>query len=234
MSKNQIASQRLYLQVASQLADLVKDGTVKVGARFAAERDLAADFGVSRSTIREAMIALEVSGLVEIRSGSGIYALEPSRKINSALAIEDLPGPFEVLEARMLIESESANLAAQRISNDELLQLKQLLHSMAKAVEEDNIEEAERIDHAFHLAIIKATRNSALLPIYEWLWEVRELSEVSKRFHLKLRNKGSTPKIEEHEAVCNALMQRDGEQAKKSIQSHLTNVMSRLTDCSLV
>jgi GntR family transcriptional repressor for pyruvate dehydrogenase complex len=234
MSKNEPTSQRLYLQVADKLADLVKSGGVQVGSRFAAERDLAADFGVSRSTIREAMIALEVSGLVEIRSGSGIYALEPSRKINSALAIEDLPGPFEVLEARMLIESESACLAAQRISNDELLQLKQLLHSMAKAVEEDNIEEAERIDHAFHLAIIKATRNSALLPIYEWLWEVRELSEVSKRFHLKLRNKGSTPKIEEHEAVCNALMQRDGELAKKSIQSHLTNVMSRLTDCSLV
>lgn len=234
MSKNETTSQRLYLQVADKLADLVNNGEVEVGSRFPAERDLAADYGVSRSTIREAMIALEVSGLVEIRSGSGIYALNPSRKRSPAIVIEDLPGPFEVLEARMLLEAESIKLAAERISNEELLQVKQLLAAMSSAVEQGNIEQAEKIDHAFHLAIIKATRNSALLPMYEWLWEVRELSEVSKRFHLKLRNKGSTPKIEEHQAVCDALMQRDGELAKKAIQSHLTQVMNRLTACSLV
>ena len=234
MPNTEHLSQRLYLQIADKLAELVKNGEVKVGSRFAAERELAADYGVSRSTIREAMIALEVSGLVEIRSGSGIYALNPSRKRSPAIVIEDLPGPFEVLEARMLLEAESVKLAAERISNEELLQLKQLLAAMSSAVDQGDIEQAEKIDHVFHLAIIKATRNSALLPMYEWLWEVRELSEVSKRFHSKLRSKGSTPKIEEHESVCQALMQRDGEAASRAIQSHLTNVMSRLTECSLV
>lgn len=234
MPKTEHLSQRLYLQIADKLADLVNNDQVKVGERFAAERELAADFGVSRSTIREAMIALEVSGLVEIRSGSGIYALAPSRKLNSSIAQEDMPGPFEVLEARMLIEAESAKLAAERISNDELLQLKQLLLAMTKAVEAKDIEEAERIDHAFHLAIVTATRNSALIPIYEWLWQVRELSEVSKRFHLKLRDKGSTPKIDEHKAVCDALMQRDGDKAKAAIQTHISQVLSRLSECSLV
>lgn len=234
MSNPQYFSQRLYLQIANQLAELVKSGEVKVGERFAAERELAADFGVSRSTIREAMIALEVSGLVEIRSGSGIYALLPSRKLSSSIAQEDMPGPFEVLEARMLIEAESAKLAAERISNDELLHLQQLLLSMTRAVDANNIEDAERIDHAFHLAIVTATRNSALIPIYEWLWQVRELSEVSKRFHLKLRDKGSTPKIDEHKAVCDALMQRDGDKAKAAIETHLTQVLSRLAECSLV
>lgn len=234
MSNTEHLSQRLYLQIADKLAELVKNGDVKVGARFAAERELAADFGVSRSTIREAMIALEVSGLVEIRSGSGIYALDPSRKMSSSIANEDMPGPFEVLEARMLLEAESAKLAAERISNDELLQLKQLLVSMSVAVKEGDIEEAEKIDHAFHLAIITATRNGALVPIYEWLWQVRELSEVSKRFHLKLRNKGSTPKLDEHQAVCDALMQRDGEKAKAAIMAHLSKVMGRLSACTLV
>ncbi|MDU0353416.1 FadR/GntR family transcriptional regulator [Paraglaciecola aquimarina] len=234
MSNTEHLSQRLYLQIADKLAELVKNGEVKVGARFAAERDLAAEFGVSRSTIREAMIALEVSGLVEIRSGSGIYALDPSRKMSSTIANEDMPDPFEVLEARMLLEAESAKMAAERISNDELLQLKQILLSMSVAIEQGNIEEAERIDHAFHLAIVTATRNGALVPIYEWLWQVRELSEVSKRFHLKLRDKGSTPKIDEHKAVCDALMQRDGEKAKAAIEAHLSNVMSRLSACTLV
>mgnify|MGYP003384863449 FL=1 len=79
MASSEYSSQRLYLQIAEALAGLVKAGEVKVGERFAAERELATQFSVSRSTIREAMIALEVSGLVEIRSGSGIYARTPSK-----------------------------------------------------------------------------------------------------------------------------------------------------------
>jgi GntR family transcriptional repressor for pyruvate dehydrogenase complex len=212
-SKTPQTSQRLYIQIAEKLANLVNQGTVKVGERFAAERDLAADFGVSRSTIREAMIALEVSGLVEIRSGSGIYAVNSPRKSSPGIIIEDLPGPFEVLEARMLLEKEAIKLAAERISDEELSYLNQMLDGMSVAIEKGNIEEAEKIDHAFHLAVIKATKNSALLPMYDWLWEVRELSKVSKSFHLKLRDKGSTPKIEEHQSIFNALKQRDGELA---------------------
>lgn len=234
MTTTEQTSQRLYLQIANALADMVKNDEVKVGQRFAAERDLAAKFEVSRSTIREAMIALEVSGIVEIRSGSGIYALSPSYKQNPLAAAEDIPGPFEVLEARMILESEAAGLAAERISNNELHQLKQLLIAMGNAIETNNIEEAERIDHAFHLLIVKATRNSALTPIYEWLWNIRELSAVSQQFHLKLRNKGSTPRIEEHKVILDALMQRDGEAAKLAIKKHLTKVMNRLNDYTLV
>ncbi len=233
-SKTPQTSQRLYIQIAEKLANLVNQGTVKVGERFAAERDLAADFGVSRSTIREAMIALEVSGLVEIRSGSGIYAVNSPRKSSPGIIIEDLPGPFEVLEARMLLEKEAIKLAAERISDEELSYLNQMLDGMSVAIEKGNIEEAEKIDHAFHLAVIKATKNSALLPMYDWLWEVRELSKVSKSFHLKLRDKGSTPKIEEHQSIFNALKQRDGELAAQAIQSHLAKVMNRLAACSLV
>ena len=234
MQENDTSTKRLYLQIANALAEMVKSGEVKIGERFAAERDLAAKFEVSRSTIREAMIALEVSGLVEIRSGSGIYAMDPTQKMKSLQASEDIPGPFEVLEARMLIEAESAELAAQRMNNEELHQLKQLLNKMSTAVEEGDLAAAESIDHAFHLMIVKATRNSALVPIYEWLWKIRESSSVSQTFHLKLRDKGSAPKISEHQLIVDALMQRDGQLAKAAIKSHLSQVMARLTDCSLV
>ncbi len=234
MTTTEHSSQRLYLQIANALAEMVKNGEVKVGERFAAERDLAAKFSVSRSTVREAMIALEVSGFVEIRSGSGIYALAPFSKANILQSAEDTPGPFEVLEARMMLESEAAEVAAERISNNELHQLKQLLAAMSAAVDNQDIEEAERIDHAFHLLIIKATRNSALTPLYEWLWQIRESSAVSQQFHLKLRDKGSTPRIDEHKQVLDALMQRDGKAASSAIKNHLSQVMNRLTECSLV
>jgi GntR family transcriptional repressor for pyruvate dehydrogenase complex len=227
-------SQRLYLQIATALAEMINRQDVKVGGRFPAERELAAKFEVSRSTIREAMIALEVSGIVEIRSGSGIYAQDTRSDVDNSIITEDTPGPFEVLEARILIESEAAEIAAERISNNELHQLKELLTAMDLAIDSDDIEEAERIDHAFHLVIIKATRNSALTPIYEWLWNIRESSAVSQQFHHKVREKGSTPSVNEHREVFDALMQRDGVKAKKAIKSHLSEVMKRLTACSLI
>ena len=94
-----IKVQRLYLQVAQQLQDLVSAGKFAVGTRLPAERDLAAQFGVSRPTIREAMIALEIAGLVEVRSGSGVYVQAVNVK-PSKLNMGEAPGPFEILEAR--------------------------------------------------------------------------------------------------------------------------------------
>lgn len=225
--------ERLYLTIAKKLAEMVSAEEIKIGERFPAERELAAKYQVSRSTIREAMIALEVSGLIEIRSGSGIYALPPSFKLQFLKAKEDIPGPFEVLEARLMLECEAAGLAAERISNQELHQLKQLLHLMEQAIQKNDIEEAEKIDHTFHLKIIEAARNSALIPMYQWLWNIRELSAVSKQFHLLLRKKGSTPNVSEHKVILDALMQRDAELARQAIRTHLTLVMNRLTSCSL-
>ena len=75
MKVEAVKVRRLYLEVAGQIETLIRSGEIKPGERLPSERDLAASFEVSRPTIREAMIALEIAGLVEIRTGSGIYAL---------------------------------------------------------------------------------------------------------------------------------------------------------------
>jgi len=98
-----IKVQRLYLQVASQLQDLIDTGAFAPGTRLPSERDLAGQFGVSRPTIREAMIALEIAGLVDVRSGSGVYVSDPPAS-PTLLADSEYPGPFEILQARKLIE----------------------------------------------------------------------------------------------------------------------------------
>ncbi|NND68603.1 MAG: FadR family transcriptional regulator, partial [Halioglobus sp.] len=100
-----IKVQRLYLQVAEQLRALIDSGCFAVGERLPSERDLAQRFEVSRPTIREAMIALEIAGLVEVRSGSGVYV--KARGGPTSLAETADPGPFEILEARKLIEGET-------------------------------------------------------------------------------------------------------------------------------
>src|SRR5690606_13454138 len=94
---------RLYLHVADQLSAMIRSGELKIGQRLPSERDLAARFSVSRPTVREAIVTLEVMKLVEVRPGSGVYVREA---VGSRIEVpEDLPGPFEILEARKVLES---------------------------------------------------------------------------------------------------------------------------------
>ena len=107
-----IATQRLYQQVASRIEDLIAGGKIGAGKRLPAEKELARQLGVSRPTIREAMIALEIAGLVEVRTGSGIYVSKQTP--SPTVIIDSGPGPFELLNARLLIEGEiAANVAVQ-------------------------------------------------------------------------------------------------------------------------
>lgn len=220
-SQSNTGAQRLYLRLAGQLASMIQEGEFPPGQRLPAERDLALRFDVSRQTIREALIALEVSGLVEIRPGSGIYAIK-SDGLKSSLLAEDVPGPLEIMEARILIEGESAALAALRISNEELLKLKVYLDQMRKLVSEDNAVEAEVFDGKFHRLIASACRNSAISTMVEWLWTLRESSEISRLFAAKIRAHGANPNIQAHEEIYLSLCRRDAEGARKAMRDHLT------------
>lgn len=213
-------SQRLYLRIAAKLAQMISDEGKGVGHRLPAERDLALQFDVSRQTVREALIALEVSGLVEIRPGSGVYILKPD-KIKSSLLTEDAPGPLEIMEARLLIEGEAAALAADKISNEELQKLKVYLVQMGKLVDQNRSKEAEVFDGKFHQLIASAARNSAIFTMVEWLWALRESSEISRLFTEKVRQQGANPNIKAHEEIYQMLNRRDAQGAKKAMQAHL-------------
>src|SRR2546422_9040848 len=116
-----VESSRLYRQIAEQLRGLIAGGEFAAGGRLPAERDPAKQLGVSRPSVREALIALEVEGLVEVRIGSGIYVLGPSVRaegedpVGSTVhsAVDATAGPFELMRARYTIESECAALAAK-------------------------------------------------------------------------------------------------------------------------
>src|SRR3954468_149124 len=99
-----VESQRLYRQIAEQIRALIARGEFATGSRLPAERDLARQLGVSRPSVREALIALEVEGLVDVRIGSGIYVRAPDAAVATD-APEAAAGPFELLRARYVIES---------------------------------------------------------------------------------------------------------------------------------
>lgn len=219
----QSSGQRLYLQVAESLAQLMMSDNLSPGDRLPPERELAQVYEVSRQTIREALIALEVSGLVEIRPGSGVYVLK-RENLKSSLVMEDAPGPLELMEARILFEGEAAALAAQRISNEELLKLKAYLKQMEEMVNLDRVKEAEEFDGKFHHVIAQATRNSTIVTTVQWLWSLRESSEISRVFYDKVRKHGANPNVEAHRKILEGLSRYDGVAAKEAMQSHLSEV----------
>lgn len=225
--------QRIYLQIVDKLGNMIKSGEFKPGDRLPSERNLSEHFGVSRPPLREAIIALEVMGLVEVKPGSGVYVLDPVNAPNNTTLSEDLPGPFEILEARLLFETDAVSLAAERISNNELQLLSQLLKQLEALNEQTNTEEAEKVDQQFHLLIADSTRNSAISSTIRWLWELRNKSEISAEFHKKLRGAGSIPMASEHKEILSALMQRDPALARNAMEKHLSRVITDLTKYSL-
>lgn len=216
MELETIRIQRLYVKVAEQISKLVSEGELKAGDRLPSERVLAEKIGVSRPTIREAMIALEIAGIIEIRTGSGIYVLD--QKPELALNDEGV-GPFEVLDTRYIIEAEACGLAAARITDAQIAELKQTIIEMEE--EEKRPDASEKADMKFHMLIAEASQNSAITAIVKWLWELRNQSALSKAFMERLRKEGIHPSINEHKRIVAALEKRNPEKARDAMKSHI-------------
>jgi DNA-binding FadR family transcriptional regulator len=227
MEFHTIKSQRLYIQVAEQIQRLLREGTLKPGERLPAERDLAERLGVSRPTVREAMIALELAGWIEVRSGSGIYASKqlPSSADNDrsspAETADQGIGPLEILEIRYILEGEACALAASRISDEQLAQLRQLLVEMEE--EEKQPDASEKADGKFHSLIAEACQNSAIYAVIHWLWQLREASQLSQFYLARLRQEGVHPSIQDHRRILQALEKRDPEKARMAMKIHIEN-----------
>jgi GntR family transcriptional repressor for pyruvate dehydrogenase complex len=217
---------KLYQQVANAVARRIRAGTYRAGERIPSERELAEEFSVSRPTVREAMIALEVLGLVQSRHGSGIYAADEIPEKAAEQDVELDVGEFELTEARMLFEGEAAALAALTISDDELDELERLVEAIAEENAQD--EGRERADRAFHIAIARATRNSLILEVVERLWDIRDSSPLCVNMLERARSRGSRPRVDEHAAILSALRARDAKAAREAMRHHLSQVVEAL------
>jgi GntR family transcriptional regulator, hexuronate regulon transcriptional repressor len=218
-----VGQDRLYRNLARALLAELASGKYAVGDRLPAERELAAEHQVSRPTVREAIIALEVQGLIEVRVGSGAY-------VRRLPGTEDSPGfnvtAFELTEARLVIEGESAALAAVHISDAELDELDALVRRIA----DENLRDqgTEEADRAFHLLIARASRNTAVLNVVEDLWRLRTSSPASALLYAKARSAKVKPVVEEHRAIARALRTREPAKSRAAMRAHLRAVMDHL------
>lgn len=216
---------RLYERVAADIARQIASGDYAVGRRLPSERDLATIHAVSRPTVREAIIALELDGLVEVRTGSGVYVTARRPKGGKA-GVTDV-GPFELLEARHGFESEACALAAIRISDDQLDELDALLNEMEVEHERD-YDRAEDVDRRFHLAIAEASQNSVILATITGLWDARARSPQYQLLSAKAHAAGVGPRMDEHREIVVALRTRQPEVARRAMRHHLGRVLESL------
>ncbi len=218
-----VEPRRLYEHIARKLAKSIADGEYKVGDRLPSERELAQSFEVSRPTVREAIIALEIDELVDVRLGSGVYVMN-RRPPAGEESVKDI-GPFELLEARRAIEGEACALAVLRIDAAQLAQLAALIEEMRDDNQHNEILMSEGADRRFHELIATSTQNSAIIAAVQMLWDARARSPQSHSMDDKGRARGLVPPIEEHKQIVRALKRRDPDAARAAMHKHLTRVI---------
>lgn len=219
-----MAEKRLYHSVAERIKELICQGAYPPGSRLPGERDLAEDLGVSRVTVREAQIALEAIGMLDIRVGSGVYVLRKSS--DDANAMPDV-GAFELTEARSAIESEAAALAAATITDDELDQLDEIVEKMATESDPESPLEADA-DREFHLTIAGATKNKAMLETVERLWRIRTEKPEVRQAYDSICGMHPQKRLKEHRDIAVALRKRDPERARKAMRTHFKCIIEAM------
>ena len=240
-----IDNQRLYRQIADQLRALIDSGEFPPGSRLPAERELAKMLGVSRASVREAMIALEVIGLVDVRVGNGVLVCEPPTKVLSdepvmtqvtrdqwkdvdpELGIEvnfsaEIP-PFALLQARRLIEPEAAALAAHNASDEELEAVREAFERNTR----DNREHSHTHpgDRLFHIRIAQASGNPAYALMIKHLLG-HQYGSMFQRLQAHYTSDDMPFRSEhEHRLILDALTRRDADAARQAMAGHLDEVI---------
>ena len=219
-----MAGKRLYHSVAQRIKAMVRQGTYPPGSRLPGERDLAEELGVSRVTVREAQIALEAIGMLDIRVGSGVYVLH--RSLESASELPNV-GAFELTEARAAVESEGAALAAASITDEELEVIDDILERMA-AETDPHSPLAEDADRDFHLTIVRATKNNAMIETVERLWRIRNEKPDVKQAYDSICELDPERRIKEHQDVAIALRERDSDAARNAMREHFKCIIEAM------
>ena len=225
-----VAPQRLYRQIAEQVRQLMASGEFALGSRLPAERDLALQLGVSRPSVREALIALEVEGMIEVRTGSGIYVqrTEPPNKPVHTEVDANTPaewGPLEVMSARLLVEAEVAALAATHAQKADLKAIKAGLQQMKLEAARDQV--PREGDEAFHEAIAQACGNSVLLDTVQRYWQARNGPLFERLGDYFEHPESWQAAIGEHQQVLLAIETHDAKAARKAMQRHLRQAHKR-------
>ena len=223
-----IRSRKLSDAVYRQLVSLISSGELKPGDKIPSERELAADMGISRQSIREALNRAEVMRLIEVRQGEGSFILssvnESLKPPLSLIMEKEVERIFDFLEIRKLVEGWCAEKAAVEATADELENMQEILDKMKKVAAKDK--QWEAMDLALHLSFAKATHNVIAVHIME------ALKSNFRPFFKFTKSMPSSERIDvlwqHHYEIFSAIKQKDPVTAKKKVIAHLNFIEEKL------
>ncbi len=223
---------RPYQEVGLVLRNQLKDGHYQIGERLPPEREIAEKLGVSRTVVREALIMLELENLIEVRKGSGVYVVQLPKANSVPQDTSNMVGPFEMLQARQLLESNIAEFAALQATPNDIVKMRQALELQQQGLEGQNTGEEENGDREFHLAIAEATHNSVLVEFFRQIWHMRE-NPMWHQLHVRITDTAYRKEwYRDHRAILAAMTKKDPVGAKQAMWQHLENVKQRLMELS--
>ncbi|MEO6280495.1 FadR/GntR family transcriptional regulator [Roseateles sp.] len=211
-------ARRQYQLVADRIRAFIESEGVAPGSRLPAERELALQLGVSRPSLREALIALEIDGRIEIRGGSGVYvcATQPPGEVSTSALGES---PAELMHARVVLESAVITLAAARVTKAGLQRIESALNAMRD--DHANGRKPVEADRRFHMSIAEMGGNSVLVGMVEALFDGRH-SPISSHMSGRVETVHTwQTALGEHEAILHALEARNPHAAAAAMCSHL-------------
>jgi len=220
---------RAYEAIAHELRVLIRGGHFAPGDRLPSERQLAARFGVSRPTVREALGALESRGLVVTRQGSGTFVADREALDGTPDALSD-ESPAELMETRLVLEVAIARLAAKRgpLSPDGLDELRVNVEALERAAAPESF--PDELDRDFHAAVARLTGNDFLTALLEPMWAAMS-QELFTTLAQRSWSADSTARTAvEHRAVYEAVRVGDPELAAFAMERHLRALMATLLE----
>jgi DNA-binding FadR family transcriptional regulator len=227
-----VKTKKVYMKIVEQVQDLIKDGKLKPGDKLPPEHILAEKFGTSRPSVREALSALEILGVIESRGGKGNFIKD---NLNSPLyerrfkELEEEESPFELLEVRKVVETEIAGLAAEKATSEDIREIEEALDKMKNAL--DDTPRVMEFDREFHIAIAKAAHNSILFQMMNYLAD-----GLKESLWVNIKEKswalpGHPQKyLEEHTKLLEAIKKGDKKAARRTMYSHLADVEEDLLE----
>ena len=221
---------RPYQRIANELIHDIRNRIIPEGSKLPAERKLSERFGVSRPLIREAIIALEIMGYVEVWQNSGAYVIHAGAAPSTDLDV----GAFELFEARVLIEGEVAFLAAKLMTDERVEELENELSCMDQGYNSNDLRAIEAADRRFHELIAQATDNSVLIATVKELWSARSRSPLAVRIVGALRQSGQVRRVDEHREIFNALRDRKAAAARHAMRRHIGQVLEEMFEATRI
>ncbi|MGU9992013.1 FadR family transcriptional regulator [Bordetella avium] len=227
-----VASTRLYRMIADQIAGRIRAGDFEAGGRLPAERDLAEQLQVSRASVREALIALEIEGYVEVRVGTGVFVCAPREDgqyggVQNTIAGQERTDidPFDLLETRLLLEPECVALTAEKASPAQIAAIR-------AAHEDMSLTDSPSLhDQAFHGAIAAACGNAALAAAISHIWHLSTISPLFSRLETHfVTTRVWSVAHEEHSRILAAIVERDPLRARHAMHDHLVGILARLRE----